>query len=112
MARTGSVRTECNARRQNHIAVALRRDMVRPSCARVSLCALIASLAWTTTCAGQTGPTIGLKIGAQTLEDPITLEKTARHGFWRLKVNSSRNVGLLPSTEYSLVLSVSLSPLM
>jgi hypothetical protein len=39
---------------------------------------LVTLLTWTTASAGETGLGIGLKIGAQTLDDPITLDKTTR----------------------------------
>jgi len=59
MARTKSVRRGCNA-------------------ARTTLSLLIALFIWTATSAAYTGPAISLKIGAQTLDDPIDLEKTTR----------------------------------
>jgi len=52
--------------------------MITGNLTEVILCSLAALLVWTTACAGQTGVGIGLKIGAQTLEDPIDLEKTTR----------------------------------
>lgn len=42
------------------------------------ICVLVASFPWTTARAAETGPGIGFKIGAQTLENPIDLEKTTR----------------------------------
>ncbi len=42
------------------------------------ICLLAASFPWTTAHAASTGPGIAFKIGAQTLEDPINLEKTTR----------------------------------
>jgi len=57
MARTQSVRRGCNV-------------------AWVAIGLLPALFVWITTSAAATGPAIGLKIGAQTLDDPIDLERT------------------------------------
>lgn len=78
MARTWSVHRECSTCPQNHISVPLCRDTTPDSLTRALLFSLTAGLAWTTACAAETGPGISFKIGAQTLEDPITLEKTTR----------------------------------
>ncbi len=78
MARTGSIRRGCHASRRNHITNSSRGDTIRGSLITVTICTLAASFAWTTPCAGQSGPGIALKIGAQTVEDPIDLDKTTR----------------------------------
>jgi len=78
MARTGSIRRGWNASRRNRITDSSRGDTIRGSLVRVMMYALAALLAWTTACAGQSGPGIAFKIGAQTLEDPIDLDKTTR----------------------------------
>lgn len=78
MARTQSVRRGCNAHPQGGVTRFSCRGTMRGRRTRGVLCSLVALLAWTTACAGDTGPGIGIKIGAQTLEDPIDLEKTTR----------------------------------
>jgi hypothetical protein len=78
MARARSIHRGCNAFHQNRITDSSCGDTVRDNVTRVAACMLVASLAWTTVCAGQTGPGIALKIGAQTVEDPIDLDKTTR----------------------------------
>jgi hypothetical protein len=69
MTRTQSVRRERNA----------PRCYTRPhSPIGIAGCCLVLLLGWTVACSGASGPGIGLKIGAQTLEDPISLDKTTR----------------------------------
>jgi hypothetical protein len=48
------------------------------SVAALAMSPLFMSLGWTAPCTAATGPGIALKIGAQTLEDPIDLGKTTR----------------------------------
>ena len=78
MARRWSVRRGYNALHKNRITGPAYLGPVRGHLTRGIVWALAASLAWTTACAGQSGPGIGFKIGAQTLEDPINLDKTTR----------------------------------
>lgn len=78
MARTWSVRRGYNALHLNCTTGPACPEAVRRSLTAAMVCTLAVSLAWTTACAGQSGPGIGFKIGAQTLEDPIDLEKTTR----------------------------------
>jgi hypothetical protein len=78
MARTWSVRRGCTALHQSRIHHLSGCSMAAGNLTKVVLCSLAASLVWATACVGQTGPGIGLKIGAQTLESPIDLEKTTR----------------------------------
>ena len=40
--------------------------------------ALLLALGWTAVCPAASGPGIGIKVGAQTLTDPVDLEKTTR----------------------------------
>jgi len=48
----------------------------------IRICSAIMLLCWATTClAGGSGPGIGIKVGAQTLESPINLENTTRARF-------------------------------
>jgi hypothetical protein len=59
----------------NKIAVTVNRH-------RIEMLLVILSLFWATTCfAGGSGPGIGFKIGAQTLESPSDFEKTTRARF-------------------------------
>jgi len=78
MARVGSIRRGCNAVCLNRIAGPFHCHTIRGSVIRVTICALAASFPWTLARAAETGPGIAFKIGAQTLEDPIDLEKTTR----------------------------------
>lgn len=78
MARVGSIRRGCNALHQDRTAGPFHHHTIRGSVIGVTICALAASFPWTTARAAETGPGIGFKIGAQTLEDPIDLEKTTR----------------------------------
>jgi len=57
-----------------------RTQPVRRGCnvTGTTLCLLVAVLAWTTTSLADTGPGVALKIGAQTVDDPIDLEKTTK----------------------------------
>ncbi len=78
MVPTGSIRRGCNVSRRNDITGSFPGETIRRSLRTVAMCTLAASLVWATACAGQSGPGIALKIGAQTLDDPIDLEKTTR----------------------------------
>ena len=87
MARIQSVRRGWNTRHQNRIACPMRRDTIPRGILVAAMCPLVLLLGWTAVCAGDTGPGIGLKIGAQTIDDPITLDKTTRARF-ELEVSS------------------------
>ena len=76
MAPTRCIRRGWNARQPEHITPSTSRNAVRSHLVKAVLCSLAASLAWATACAGESGLGIGLKIGAQTLKDPIDLEQT------------------------------------
>jgi len=87
MARIQSVRTGWNARHQNHIAHLVHRGTSRGGIFTAAMCPFVLLLGWTAVCAADTGPGIGLKFGAQTIEHPITLDKTTRARF-ELEVSS------------------------
>jgi hypothetical protein len=72
MARTKSVRKGCNPIEQNRIAGVSGTGLK----ARIGSSAIL--LVWAAACMGASGPGIGLKVGAQTVEDPIDLGKTTR----------------------------------
>ncbi len=86
MTRIESVRTGWSTRHQNRIAYTHRGTIPR-GILMAAICPFVVSLGWTAVCAGDTGPGIGLKIGAQTIDDPITLDKTTRARF-ELEVSS------------------------
>jgi hypothetical protein len=66
-----SVRTVCDAANPNRAPVSFSGRF------RAGMC-LAVLLAWASVCAGASGPGIGIKIGAQTLTDPVNLDKTTR----------------------------------
>jgi len=72
MARTESVHRGCNPANQNHITD------VSGTRLKARICAGAVLLIWAAACAGASGPGIGIKVGAQTLEDPLDLDKTTR----------------------------------
>lgn len=74
MARRESIRTEREARHLNPIA----RLLGRGSVTGVALCSLATLFAWTTMAQADNGVGIGIKVGAQTIEDPIDSDKTTR----------------------------------
>ncbi len=71
MVRTEPVYRGCDSTNRNPI---LERSGFR---LQVATCSLVL-LVWAVACTGASGPGIGIKIGAQTLKDPIDLEKTTR----------------------------------
>lgn len=87
MARIQSVRRGWNTRHQNRIAHLVHRGTSRGGIFMAAMCPFVLLLGWTAVCAADTGPGIGLKIGAQTIEHPITLDKTTRARF-ELEVSS------------------------
>jgi outer membrane protein W len=44
----------------------------------IETAAILIVLGWTAACTAQSGPGFAVKVGAQTLEDPVDLDKTAR----------------------------------
>jgi hypothetical protein len=70
MVRTESVRRGCNSTSGNLIP---ERS---GCCLSVAACSLVLLIG--AACAGASGPGIGIKIGAQTLKDPVDLERTTR----------------------------------
>ncbi len=75
MARTKAVRKGRNPTEHNRIAGVSGTGLK----ARIGPGAIL--LVWVAACMGASGPGIGLKVGAQTLEDPIDLGKTTRARF-------------------------------
>jgi hypothetical protein len=86
MACLGSIPREYSTPYKNRFAGYPRRGMIRGPLARVALCCLVASLAWTAVCAGQTGPGLGFRIGGQTFENPID---SAKRSYLRLEMEIS-----------------------
>lgn len=87
MARTQSVRRGWNTRHQNRTTCLPHRGTIPGGILTIAMCPFVLLLGWTTAYAAETGPGIGLKIGAQTIEHPITLDKTTRARF-ELEVSS------------------------
>jgi hypothetical protein len=81
MARIESVRSRRHMPLQSRIVNPSRGRPIRASIVALTMSPLLILLAWTAICAAATGPGIALKIGAQTLEDPIDLDKTTRARF-------------------------------
>jgi len=74
MACRESVRRGCDSTDRNYITGSWRY------CLQAGTCSIIL-LVWAGACAGSSGPGIGIKLGAQTLEDPIDLDETTRARF-------------------------------
>jgi hypothetical protein len=87
MTRTQSVRRGWNTRHRNRIARLMHRGTIPHGILMAAMCPFVLSLGSTAVYAGDTGMGIGLKIGAQTIDDPITLDKITRARF-ELEVSS------------------------
>jgi len=84
-------RTESNHRwRQRPNPIRTGRLAVSNNCFRIFIYTAVMLFLWPANCtAGNDGPGIGFKIGAQTLENPMDFEKTTRARF-ELEVTSQR----------------------
>lgn len=88
-------RTELNYRRRqrkntkpNHVFAG--KDRIFGKVFRIVICTAVIPLLWPADCiAGNTGPGIGFKIGAQTLDSPADFKKTTRARF-ELEIASQR----------------------
>jgi len=77
MTRTKSARTTWRTPNPSRIGLSIYTPAGRSS-AVIEMASLFLVLGWATACAGASGPGIGIKVGAQTLEDPMDLDKTTR----------------------------------
>ena len=77
MTRTQSARTTWRTPNPSRIGLSIYTPAGRSS-AVIEMASLFLVLGWATACAGASGPGIGIKVGAQTLEDPMDLDKTTR----------------------------------
>lgn len=91
MARTESALTRCHTPRNAERRTSFANRSRSASRRHTKLCVLAALVAVTNACSAASGPGLGIKVGAQTLEDPMDLEKTTRARF-ELEVSSARFV--------------------
>lgn len=78
MARTESVRTWWHELNRDPIGRLFNDHKVPRTRWRAGICPAILLLYWTAACAAGSGPGIAIKAGAQTVQDPIGLDKTTR----------------------------------
>lgn len=90
MAQTESILRSWHNPGQNRVFSSPSNRVVSSSRCRIGICYSIILLCGTATCiAGGSGPGLGIKVGAQTIESPFDFEKTTRARF-ELEIASQR----------------------
>lgn len=89
MARTESAQEPSHAPRSVAASMRSRANRVRLIRGPVAALCVVVLLAQASLSEGASGPGIGFKVGAQTLEDPVDLDQTTRARF-ELEVSSAR----------------------
>ena len=89
MAETKSIRRWWHRLSRNETRILSDQGIISRKLFRIGICPAIILLVWATCAAGGSGPGVGIKVGAQTVESPIDLEKTTRARY-ELEVSSAR----------------------
>ena len=90
MAQTESMNRRWQKPKQNPVRSFSKDGVVAINLFRIGICPALILLCWVSTCtAGGSGPGLGIKVGAQTIESPIDLEKTTRARY-ELEITSRR----------------------
>ena len=90
MAQTKSIRRWWHGPNQGRTHSSFNDHGISRNLFRVGMCPAILLVCWLSTfAAGASGPGVGIKVGAQTIESPINLEKTTRARY-ELEVTSGQ----------------------